>query len=444
MTARDVLILVEHVDRELDAVSCIAHLLHREHGLGAEIRNFYADMPFALKRYYPRVVVTPFFYFLNHHPMKDYVAAWPNTKFVNLAWEQINYKLNRAIKIPQDNFAKQNVKHVCWTTGYRDFLCNLGAPPENVILSGNPVMKFYDFPYCNYFANRASLARDYGLDPARKWVLFPENYRWGFLNDKQVQAFVAQGADPVFIEQARDYCRRSLAKLISCFQAFDRSDAPQIILRPRPATAIAEMTALISNAGLELPKNVALIKGHSAREWILAADHVISSYSTTLIEAALAGKPIHVFSPEPFPEALEDAWYGYIDVLPDCQSLLSACSGPNMENWRGLANWAREALLPNGDPLRTIANAIAKAFGEVAPPGWKSVTPDHSRLWGGRVFIEKGRKLLQRRPAFHKWLKTQDHRYAFTVNKHEKDIFGADDVAARISRWSGHVRLEHV
>ena len=47
--------------------------------------------------------------------------------------------------------------------------------------------------------------------------------------------------------------------------------------------------------------NLKIIKTETAREWILAADHVMSSHSTTLIEAALAGKPIHRFSPEPYP-----------------------------------------------------------------------------------------------------------------------------------------------
>ena len=63
--------------------------------------------------------------------------------------------------------------------------------------------------------------------------------------------------------------------------------------------------------------NLKIIKTETAREWILAADHVMSSHSTTLIEAALAGKPIHRFSPEAYPEAVALEWHGLVPLLSD-------------------------------------------------------------------------------------------------------------------------------
>jgi hypothetical protein len=55
-----------------------------------------------------------------------------------------------------------------------------GAAPDNLYLTGNPVMKFYEHPYRNYFQSRERLAKKHGLDPKRKWVLFPENYIFAF------------------------------------------------------------------------------------------------------------------------------------------------------------------------------------------------------------------------------------------------------------------------
>ena len=72
--------------------------------------------------------------------------------------------------------------------------------------------------------------------------------------------------------------------------------------------------------------NLKIMKTETAREWILAADHVMSSHSTTLIEAALAGKPIHRFSPEAYPEAVALEWHGLVPLLSDRKAFLDAIS----------------------------------------------------------------------------------------------------------------------
>ncbi len=431
----DVLFFIEHVDRELDAATCIVEMLERDHGITADIRNFYSDMLYCLGRYRPAVVVTPFFYFLDHHPMKDYVAAWPDAAFFNMAWEQINYKMNETVNIPKDSFARDKVKHVCWTKKYRDQLLGFGIASDNLILTGNPVMKFYDPSYRDYFKSRGELAATYGLDPARKWVLFPENYRWGFLSPTKMQTFIAQDARPEHLIAAHEYCVRSLTALFQWLQELDRPDDPLVIMRPRPATSVQEMTDFMQRAVPRALTNLHIIKQESAREWIMAADHVISSYSTTLIEASLAGKPIHVFSPEPMPEALADEWYEYAPMLTDKESLLTAIREPRHQTTSvQLESWARKTLLPVVDPLQTIAEGIARLHASLAKPHKRS-KPDHARLWPGRALIERLRNRLQLSPRYHELLRKRDQRYGFTVRKHEKDIFGAHHVAARVARW---------
>jgi surface carbohydrate biosynthesis protein len=436
----DVLFFIEHVDRELDAATCIVEMLERRFGIAADIRNFYADMHYCLRRYRPAIVVTPFCYFLDHHPMKDYVAAWPNATFFNMAWEQINYKMNQTVKIPKDSFARERVHHVCWTRQYRDVVANGGASPDRLHVTGNPVMKFYDPPYRAYFKSREELAARHGLDPHRKWVLFPENYRWGFLSQAQMQMFIAQDARSEHLIAARDYCVRSLTALFKWLLELERLDDPLVILRPRPATSSGEMAEFMKRAAPQGLPNVRIIKEESAREWILAADHVISSYSTTLIESSLAGKPIHVFSPEPFPEALEDEWYDYVPSLETKQQLLAAIrEPPQQSSGARLADWARNTLLPAGDPLQMIAERIAQlhASGLVSRRG---SAPDRSRLGPAQIVRERFRNLLQASPYYNEGLRRLDPRYSFTVRKHEKDVFGAHHVAARIERWRAIAR----
>jgi surface carbohydrate biosynthesis protein len=433
----DVLFLIEHVDRELDAVTCIAETLRREKGLRVEIRNFYSDMLYCLRKYDPAVVAMPFFYFLDHHPMKDYVAAWPNARFFNMAWEQILYKMNKSVKVPKDDFSKNSVTHVCWTREYLEFLKTLNVPRENLILTGNPVMKFYDKPYRDYFASRTMLAKRYALNPADKWVLFPENYRWAFLSDGQIKSFIRQDADPLFLEAARNYCIRSLTKFFQWTAHLAETRNTTIILRPRPATARKDIIEFMNNVAPEAAQIVKVIKDESARDWILAADHVISSYSTTLIEASLARKPINVFSPEPFPEALEDDWYQYVPMIGTESELHSALTERFCApSWQVLSEWARTKLQPAGDPLEAVAKAIygVHSTSKNANRGATRYS-DHERIWRGLWPIERARKIMQQSALYHERLHARDNRYSFTIMKHEKDVFDAVDVAQRMSRW---------
>lgn len=432
----DVLLLIEHADRELDAVSCISSILQTEYGLNCVVANFYADMV-PLSRYQPRVVGVPFFYFLDHAPMRNYVARWPEARIVNFAWEQILYKMNLDIKVPKDEFARTRVTHLCWTRTFQDIIVSMGIPEDHTVLCGNPVMKFYDEPYRRYFKSRADLATRYGLDPDRRWLLFPENYRWGFLSERQISAFAKQGGNPEYIRGAHEFCKRSLSEVFQWFAALDRADDPLVILRPRPATGLSEIRAFGEAALGELPRNLRLIKDETAREWILAADTVMSSYSTTLIEAALAGKPVHVLAPEPFPEALGDSWYDLVETITTPGRFTEAArTEPNPGNSKALCAWTREQFLGAGDPLRAMAETLAARAGarrtatrsRIAPLSpWDAV---RGHAWNAVV----------RRPQAHRLIKLVEPEFSFTCAKHEKDVFHAGDVHRRASRWDELLR----
>jgi len=428
----DVLFLVEHIDRELDVVTCVMQKLQSQFGIMAEARNFYLDMAHTLRRYNPKIVVFPFFYGADHLQPIAYLSQWPGAYFVNMAWEQILAKLDLRMKAPRDDAAKTKVHHLCWSYQHKNFLADHGVSPTHLELVGNPALKFYDSPYRSYFDSRDHLARTHRIDPARKWILFPENYLFAFLSNQSLRELAEQqNADPEFLEQARLYCDRSLKKFFAWASELNGEQDPLLIVRPRPATTLDQMRTFMLQSNGPSNENLRIIKAQTAREWILASDHVISSYSTTLIEAALAGKPIHRFSPEPFPTALESEWHSLVPLLKDRESFLGAMrQTPIGPTGQPLADWARTRFFPVGDPFNAIAEAIARYYTAAAPHNSRSV-PDHGRLWPRRIAIEHVRKRIQRLPV----LVRHNNGYSFTAPKRAADIFGADDVAKRLSRW---------
>jgi surface carbohydrate biosynthesis protein len=428
----DVLFLVEHVDREFDAVTCIVERLRSNFGLTADVRNYYYDIFFSLRRYDPKIVVFPFFYGADHfHPIA-YIEQWPNAHFVNLGWEQVLQKVDVAMKVPRDETTKTRVHHICWSQQHCDFMSSHGVRSDKLHLAGNPVMQFYELPYRNYFRSRKDIAVCHGLDPEKKWVLFPENYFFAFLSDEALKNLADhQRGDLEHLRQSRAYCDQSLKLLFEWTKDLSGVDDPIFVLRPRPATTRDAMIGFMHSAVGEPGRNVRIIKAHTAREWILAADHIISSYSTTLIEAALAGKPVHMFSPVQRPQALASEWHQLVPKVQSRETLLEAIRSNSLgATGEALAAWARAQLLPSGDPFDHIAHVIASLHSQRTQEG-RAAVPDHEELWPTQIIVEKARKLIQRRPSLHRHTKG----YEWTCWGKVADVFGADDVATRVSRW---------
>jgi surface carbohydrate biosynthesis protein len=433
-----VLFLVEHIDRELDAVTCITEKLQSKFGIASDVRNYYQDFSYVLRRYNPNVVVFPFFYGADHIFPTTYVERWPNVCFVNMAWEQILAKLDVPMIVPRDEIAKNKINHLCWTNQHHDFLRDYGVPTDHLYLTGNPVMKFYENPYKNYFDTRDQLAQKYGLDSKRKWVLFPENYAAAFYSDRQLQHLVSrENADLEYLREARAYCDRSLKLFFAWTKDLDGENDPVLILRPRPAITLDQMVDFMRRTIGTPGKNLRIIKAGTAREWILAADHVISSYSTTLIEAALAGKMIHMFEPEPLVEGLESEWHRFVPSLTERDNYFNAVRQTEIvKTGAAVAEWARARVFPVGDPLDAIAEVISRLHRAVAPRAGASI-PDHHRMQAGQILVERISKFSQRRPVLRRF--TRGYRFGpYRI----ADIFGADDIAARVWRWRAALKSE--
>ena len=410
-----VLFLVEHIDRELDVVTCLMQKLEAGFGITSQARNYYHDFRHNLALFNPSVVVFPFFYGADHLQPIQYTTRWPLAHLVNLGWEQILNKLDVGMKTPRDDVARSRVFHICWTPKHRDFLAKNGVEPDHLPLTGNPVMKLYDDPYRSYFKSREQLAKLYELDGTKKWVLFPESYQFAFFSDELLKFLVVyQNADAEFLSRAKGYCERSLKQLFMWANELSGDDA-LFILRPRPSTTRDEMLNFMYRTVQNPSANLKIIKTETAREWILAADHIMSSHSTTLIEAALAGKPIHRFSPEAYPEALALEWHGLVPLLSDRKAFLDAINREVTEpTGQPLAEWARAQFLFAGDPLDSIADWIAQLHSEghhTQPP---YTCPQQER---------------------------RDDRGSWDDQGATHDIFDGEDVASRLSRWQSVLKV---
>jgi hypothetical protein len=426
------LALVEHVDRELDLICLLKVLLQRRHGIELKVANFYADAPLTLAGPPPRIVLTPFFYAVEDVVLHDYVHAWPDTRFVNLAWEQVFYPSHQVIKAPRDKFTRKKVTHLAWSQTFVDYLAGHDVVRERIKLVGHALYRLYGPPYRSYFRSREDLAREFGLDPAKPWVFVPENYRWAFFTDAKLKKLGQRGPEQDELKVMRDFCRRSLRVLMEWCDALAGTGDVEVILRPRPATSQEELSRFSAEVFGEKAPAFRTIKGRSARDWTLASDVVASSYSTVLIEAALAGKAIVRIEPEPAPPGLRYDWCELAPPAHDEAAFLAACKAADPAASTPLRDWAEAAFFPAGDPVERLTEAIAAevkaAYAAEAAPS-KAAKAAALRAW--LRLLAPALSPQQRHALFARHARG----YFFNRDTHEKDLFAQSEVRARTERW---------
>ena len=415
-TQIDVLWLVEHVAREMDVACAVKCLAEGRHGLRFAVEHVYEHGHDLMRTYAPRIIAMPFFYGVEYLAVEEYVARWPETQFFNVAWEQIFYKGHLGLKRPSDDFARQKVAHHAWGAFYADYLRASGVDPEQVWVNGNPVYQLYLDPYRSFYADRATLASRYALDPGKRWILIPENYRWAFIQDYTIVGRERAGANGDELRAMRRFAASSLARLLSWCNELAKKHDVEMILRPKPATMLQEMEDFYrERVGNERASGLHFIKDESIREWILAGDVVTSAFSTTLIEAAIAGKAVFMVEPLPTIEAFDADWYQLLPRVGAQGDFEARCVGSTASDGVPLAQWAHAEMLANGDPISGLADRLARLTVELRR--------GRRTFWGAREWV---RSMGARR------MKRKDY---FNERTHEDDRFSAKDVADRTGRW---------
>ena len=216
-----------------------------------------------------------------------------------------------------------------------------------------------------------------GLDPARRGVPSRE------LQLGVLRRCDARGADSVRTACGAGRCdARSRDDIVRGCDALVRRPCAAVGRRahhPSPARDIARpFRTRVEEIVGPLPPRMSITARDTVRDWILASDVVISSYSTALIEAAVAGQP--VVHPRAGPVAGVPA-HRVARLLPHLRSEeeLIAAVVAREDGDSPLARWARSA--PMSRATRSCGRRRARPdplwFGpDPRPPPWWSITPE--------------------------------------------------------------------
>lgn len=163
----------------------------------------------------------------------------------------------------------------------------------------------------------------------------------------------------------------------------------------------------------------------------MASDVVVSSYSTSLIEAAIAHKPIVMLAPKPFPEYLHSDWYDLVPTAASLGEFLAMIDNDNPDlTWAPLASWAEEEMMSCGDSISNLADyLVAVQQHRIAAPQYTRVQvrePKTRKLHVLRSTLGVGRQTLE--DVFHV-------KFGGRMLDHEEDTFWKSDVSRRVEAW---------
>jgi hypothetical protein len=152
----------------------------------------------------------------------------------------------------------------------------------------------------------------------------------------------------------------------------------------------------------------------------------VSSYSSSVLEAAVAGRPAAITAPQPFPPSVLAEWNALAPVLRTRDEFFEflAQRGRSVD-LRPLRQWADANLLAAGDPIANAADTLALAcLGKNETPPPPSIR--RSEQWNSW--------LSQRRRAVKAWARRRPP--AAATPGHETDRFSSADIDERTSHWA--------
>lgn len=432
----DVLYLIEHVARELDIGCAIKAMLETDSKISVEIKSIAHDLESTVAQFTPKVVVLPYCNGVFNQPLEKMIPHWPQAKYLSLTFEQVLGKAQLEYVREKDEFSRKYLLYSVWGDFYKQILTQSGVAENHILVNGSPTLNLYRSPYHFFYPQeKTELAQKHNLDSTKRWVFVPENYAWAFYPDKLVRDRIRRGFHPQHAYQYRDFATNSLEQTAAWWCEIGQLEDVVLIVKPRPATPEKDFRARLAEFGLSLPKNLHIIKQGTVREWILASDLVMSSFSTTLLEAAVAQKPIYMLTPIPLPDFLFSEWYQHVEKICNLDEFLAVCSGLNLaSNFEDLERWIGKTLFSGTDAILNIAGMIQSVLDHTIPIDSPTEIAEMITHPSVRNIYRKTRKqawyLYQGIVNAFGYKTAEQKRHA-----HEKDHLSEDVIASLVKQW---------
>jgi len=345
----DILIFLEHLNRELDTALLLKTLLS-ERGYSVKLASVFFDLWESVATLRPDLLVVPWAY----SEVRKYCRFSPQQakglRILNLHHEQLGVESYLESHMAPSGEAEK-VFHLAWGERFERILGSRGIPDRLIFRAGSPRLDFLRPDMRSFNPDRETLAAIHGLDPAKRWILVVGNFSIVSVSERFIRGKVRQGRHdyPAHVERIRSLYRMTLDWMERL--AEEQRDF-EIIYRPHPAERLTE--DLVDRAGRVC--NLRLIADRPLDDWILQAASVFVWSSTSSVDALAADKP--VFAVRQGNEGASAFQSGYFPILDDL---------PTITNYEDFAEAALFKGQPSRDPRWSTAMIRYREFYDTHP-----------------------------------------------------------------------------
>ncbi|MED0703856.1 MULTISPECIES: hypothetical protein [Aeribacillus] len=297
----DVLILIEHVVRELEMAVLLKYYLEQK-GYTVEIKSTKFNKEELVFKYRPKILVTPWAYSdieMNFFKAFNYFSK-NKTIIFNLHQEQITNERNLMYMLPKGE--AKNVYHLSWGKKFTQLLLENGCSDELIYELGNPRLDFYKKELLGFSISKRELAKMYNLDPQKKWCLVIGN-GIHHLTQEDIDLFESRGVGYKRIYGPAVEAYNKLLEWIETYLAENKDY--EFIYRPHPSYANKDLEDQRLSQLNKKYNSFKVIADYSLRDWIVNSDLSVSFFSTSAVESTVANKPHYLIRPQILSEDLE-------------------------------------------------------------------------------------------------------------------------------------------
>lgn len=281
----DVLILYEHIPRELETCILLGRILE-DLGLKVEIRSIPFQFWEAQDQLRPRLAVSPW----RTKRILHLKAPGGGMPFVlDLHQEQIgNVSNQKMYYMSEEPFC--SFFHAAWGQSFRDGLVEGGVDASKVFVTGYPRLDFYRPELLGLSLSRKKLASLYGLDPEKQWVVIVSSFSHADISSEDRRRFKKYG-----LTEEDEWANESILSRNSAFEMISTASAKnpgvEFIYRPHPSES--------SDVPERKGKGMRVIRELDIRHWFINSDAALIWNSTACVESFLARVPFYKFRPRP-------------------------------------------------------------------------------------------------------------------------------------------------
>lgn len=248
-----------------------------------------------LDRYAGReVLLMPFYYDPSDVDRYLFRSGLGGKVLINMLYEQMHFACARKYLLPDGPLAREHMTHCAWGPRFVELLVEHGVPKEHIRITGHPRFDVYSRP--ELLLSREMMAKTYGLDANKPWILVPYNFNLAYIKNDLRDTLIARGyaLTQPFIDGVRD-ARDAFTAMVRTLAAAV-PDA-ELILRVHPAGY--EAASLYEGEAARFA-NLHVIAEYDIANWISQSALTIVWNSTSAMECMVAGKPVIGYEPEPF------------------------------------------------------------------------------------------------------------------------------------------------